>query len=156
MTKYLLDTNIPVYLEDPDSPFHHPVKESCQQLQDEDQVFVSVLSLYELYYAVALRKKEGREQFAAHTLLVIEEIKKHFKLLPLRGKEASIFGEIKALYKERSKEKEEKQTIKKHDVDFILASTAIEYGLIVVSNDDIFQKIKELFPKLQVENWARI
>ena len=53
MTKYLLDTNIPVYLEDPDSSFHHPVKERCQQLQDEDQVFVSVLSLYELYYAVA-------------------------------------------------------------------------------------------------------
>ena len=156
MTKYLLDTNIPVYLEDPDSPFNHPVKERLQQLQDEDQVFVSVLSLYELYYAVALRKKEGREQFAAHTLLVIEEIKNHFKIFPLNGRDANIFGEIKALYKERSKEKEEKQTIKKHDVDFILASTAIEYDLILVSNDDIFQKIKELFPKLQVENWARV
>jgi predicted nucleic acid-binding protein len=49
MTKYLLDTNIPVYLEDPDSPFHRPVKERCQQLIDEDQVYVSVLRLYELY-----------------------------------------------------------------------------------------------------------
>ena len=156
MTKYLLDTNMPVYLQDPKSPFHHPVKQGFLQLQDEDQVYVSVLSLYELYYAVALRKKEGREQFANHTRLVIDEIKKHFKILPLSGKEASIFGEIKALYKVRSREKEEKQTIKKHDVDFILASTAIEDGLTIVSNDDIFQKIKELFPELRVENWAKI
>lgn len=153
--KYLLDTNIPVYLEDPDSPFHHSVKEHFQQLQDEDELFISVLSLYELYYAVALRKRGGREQLAAQTRLVIKEIRKRFTLLPLTGKEASVFGEIKAQYKERSKEKEEKQeTIKKNDIDFILASTAIEYGLIIVSNDSIFQKIKELFPKLRVENWA--
>jgi predicted nucleic acid-binding protein len=62
MTKYLLDTNIPVYLEDPDSPFHHPVKERCQQLQDEDQVYVSVLSLYELYYeAIKCRITEQKK-----------------------------------------------------------------------------------------------
>jgi predicted nucleic acid-binding protein len=131
------------------------VKEHFQQLQDEDELFISVLSLYELYYAVALRKRGGREQLAAQTRLVIKEIRKRFTLLPLTGKEASVFGEIKAQYKERSKEKEEKQeTIKKNDIDFILASTAIEYGLIIVSNDSIFQKIKELFPKLRVENWA--
>jgi len=156
MTKYLLDTNIPVYLETPDSPFHHPVKESFKLLQDEDQLFVSVLTLYELYYGMTLRKKGGREQFAAQTLLTIEEIEKRFTLLPLTGTGAPIFGEIKARYKERSREQEEEQeTIKKHDVDLILASTAIEYDLIVVSNDNIFQKIKEMFPNLQVENWAK-
>ncbi len=157
MTKYLLDTNIPLYLEDPDSPFHNSVKECFQKLQDEDQLFVSVLSLYELYYGAALKKKEGGEQFAAQTLLVIEEIKKQFEILPLGGKEASTFGEIKALYRERSKKKGKNQeTIKKHDVDFILAAAAIEYGLVVISNDNIFLKIKESFPKLQVENWAKI
>jgi predicted nucleic acid-binding protein len=156
MAKYLLDTNIPVYLEIPDSPFHNPVKESFYQLQDEDQLFVSVLSLYELYYGVALNKKEGDDQSAAQLTMVIEEIKKRFTILPLSGKEASIFGEIKARYKERSKEKEEKkETIKKHDVDFILAGLAIEYDLIVVSNDNIFQKIKELFPNLKIENWTK-
>ena len=156
MTKYLLDTNIPLYLEDPGSPFHNSVKKSFQKLQDEDQLFVSVLSLYELYYGAALKKKEGGEQLAAQTLLVIEEIKKQFETLPLNGKEASTFGEIKALYKERTKKKDKnKGTIKKHDVDFILAAAAIEYDLIVISNDNIFPKIKESFPKLQVENWAK-
>ena len=157
MTKYLLDTNIPLYLEDPGSPFHNCVKKSFQKLQDEDQLFVSVLSLYELHYGVALKKKEAGEQLAAQTLLVIEEIKKQFEILPLSGKEASTFGEIKALYKVRAKKKDKNQvTIKKHDVDFILAAAAIEYGLVIISNDGIFSKIKESFPKLKVENWAKV
>jgi len=154
MMKYLLDTNIPLYLEDIDSPFNQAVQEKFQQLQDEDQLFMSVLSLFELYYGVALRKKSGEEQLAEHSLQVIDAIKKRFTLLPLTGKEASTFGEMKALYKDRSKKKENKQeTIKKHDIDFIIASTAIEYGLVVVSNDTIFQRIKELYPDLKFENW---
>ena len=157
MTKYLLDTNIPIYLQTPDSPFHNSVKEGFQKLHDEDQLFVSVLSLYELYYGMSLRKGEGNEQSAAKTLQVIEEIKKHFNILPLREKEAPIFGEIKAKYRGRNKNKEEKpENIKKHDVDFIFAGTAIEYDLVVVSNDSIFLRIKEQFPDLQIENWANI
>ena len=118
---------------------------------------MSVLSLYELHYGVALKKKEAGEQLAAQTLLVIEEIKKQFEILPLSGKEASTFGEIKALYKVRAKKKDKNQvTIKKHDVDFILAAAAIEYGLVIISNDGIFSKIKESFPKLKVENWAKV
>jgi predicted nucleic acid-binding protein len=157
MNKYLLDTNIPLYLEDPESPFHHSVKGSFQKLQDEDQLFISVLSLFELYYGVELKKKEGKEQLAAQTLRVIEEIKKKFTLLPLNGKEASVFGKIKTRYKVRSRKKDEKkETIKKHDIDFILASTAIKDHLIIVSNDSLFRNIKELYPTLQVENWTRI
>lgn len=155
MMKYLLDTNIPLYLEDTDSPFNQPVQKRFQQLQDEDQVFMSVLSIYELYYGVALRKKGGEEHLAAHSFRVIESIKKRFTLLPLTGKEASTFGEMKSLYKDRSKRKENKQeTIKKHDIDFIIASTAIEFDLVVVSNDTIFQHIKELYPDLRFENWV--
>ncbi len=156
MTRYLLDTNIPLYLEDPTSLFFDSVKRSFQKLQDEDQLFVSVLSLYELHYGVALRKINGSEQFAAHTLLVIEEIKKRFTIIPLSGKEAAVFGNLKAHYKAHPKRTDDKQeTIKKHDFDLILAAIAIEYDLIMVSNDTIFQRLSELFPKLRVENWAR-
>ncbi len=153
--KYLLDTNIPIYLEDPGSPFHQPVKDRFQNLQDEDQIFISVLSLYELYYGFALRKIEGKEQLAMQIHKVIEEIKKHFTLIMLTGKEASIFGTMKAQYKNIIKKKDsKKETTKKYDVDFIIASTAIEYGLTVISNDSIFQRIKKLFPKLKFENWT--
>ena len=109
MPGYLLDTNIPVYLQTPDSPFHNPVKESFYKLQDDDQLFVSVLSLFELYYGAALKKKEAEEQVATQAILAIEEIKQRFTLLPLNVKEAPIFGEIKASYKTKFKEKEEKK-----------------------------------------------
>jgi predicted nucleic acid-binding protein len=36
----------------------------------------------------------------------------------------------------------------------ILASTAIEIGAILVSNDKIFRKIQEVQPDLQLENWT--
>ena len=49
----------------------------------------------------------------------------------------------------------QKKPLKKHDVDFILSSTAVEYDLIIVSNDTIFQKIQEIFNNLQVENWTK-
>ncbi len=55
MTRYLIDTNILVYLETPSSPFHNSVKERFQQLYDEDQLYVSVLSLYELNYGAAVK-----------------------------------------------------------------------------------------------------
>lgn len=155
MAKYLLDTNIPIYLGIVESPFHNHVKKNFQRLHDDDQLFVSVLSLYELHYGLSLRKKEEQNQSAARTHMIIEEIKTQFTILPLREREAPIFGEIKAAYKSKyNKEDGKKESVKKHDVDFIFAGTAIEYGFIVVSNDGIFQRIKELFPNLRVENWA--
>jgi predicted nucleic acid-binding protein len=157
MTRYLIDTNILVYLETPSSPFHNSVKERFQQLYDEDQLYVSVLSLYELNYGAALKRKKGEEGFADLMLLTIEEIKKRFDLLPLNGVEARTFGEIKAHYKEQYLKKEEKQiSIKKNDIDFLIASIAIEYDLVLASNDRIFEKIKELFTDLHVDNWAEI
>ena len=155
MTQYLLDTNIPLYLGDPDSPFHNFVRENFQKLQDEDRLFISMLSLYELYYGAALKRNETRNVFADQTLMIIEEIQNQFELLPLSGDEAIKFGEIKAHYRARSRKGEKnRETIKKHDVDFILAAAAIEHDLVLVSNDKIFSKIKESFPELQVENWA--
>lgn len=46
-----------------------------------------------------------------------------------------------------------KKEIKRHTVDFILASTAIEANAVLVSDDRIFKTIKEFYPSLHVENW---
>jgi predicted nucleic acid-binding protein len=59
--------------------------------------------------------------------------------------------EIKKQYEEHTGIK--KKEIKRHTVDFILSSTAIEMDAIIVSDDRIFQKIKEFRPSLRVENW---
>ena len=150
MRKYLLDTDIITYLEEKDSPFHASVKSRLSSLSDVDEVYISVLTLYEMHYGIAyVKEKPGKYK---KLLAVQNSIKHRFPILPLSGKGAEIYGEIKSLY--RKDTGIQKKPIKQHDVDFILSSTAIEYDLIIVSNDGIFQKINELFPKLKVENWS--
>ncbi len=48
-----------------------------------------------------------------------------------------------------------KKEIKRHTVDFILASTAEASKAIIVSDDRIFETIKNFYPSLIVENWKK-
>jgi predicted nucleic acid-binding protein len=41
-----------------------------------------------------------------------------------------------------------------HNIDLILASSAIAEDATLVSNDKIFLSIKEIEPTLKLENWA--
>lgn len=151
MKKYLLDSDIITYLEEKNSPLHAPVISRLARLSDDDEVYISVLTIYEMQYGIAFVKEEpGKHK---KFLAVQDSIKRRFPILPLSEKGAEIYGEIKAMY--RKDTGIQKNPLKKHDVDFILSSTAVEYDLILVSNDSIFQKIQEIFDNLQVENWTR-
>jgi len=152
MKKYLLDSDIITYLEEKDSIFHASVKSNLSRLADDDEVYISVLTLYEMHYGIAF-VKEDLEKYKKF-LAVQKSVQRRFPILPLSEKGAQIYGEIKSAYRKNTGIK--KKPIKQHDVDFILTSTAIEYGLVIVSNDSIFQKLKKLFPTLQVENWTKI
>jgi predicted nucleic acid-binding protein len=152
MKKYLLDSDIITYLEEKSSSFHSAVVSHLSSLSDDDEVYISILTLYEMQYGIACVKEEpGKHK---KFLAVQESIKRRFTILSLSEKGAEIYGDIKALYRKKTGIKS--KPIKKHDVDFILASTAVEYGLILVSNDSIFQQIKNISNNLQVENWAII
>ncbi len=50
--KYLLDTDIVSYLADKNSPFHEPVRDRLSEAGDDDQVCVSILTLYEIEFGV--------------------------------------------------------------------------------------------------------
>ncbi|MCP4353396.1 MAG: type II toxin-antitoxin system VapC family toxin, partial [Desulfobacterales bacterium] len=50
--KYILDTNIITYLHEQSSPFHNKVKNNLSSLCDDDKVYVSVFSLYEIEYGI--------------------------------------------------------------------------------------------------------
>ncbi len=152
MKKYLLDSDIITYLEEKSSSFHSAVVSHLSSLSDDDEVYISILTLYEMQYGIACVKEEpGKHK---KFLAVQESIKRRFTILSLSEKGAEIYGDIKALYRKKTGIKS--KPIKKHDVDFILASTAVEYGLILVSNDSIFQQIKNISNNLQVENWTII
>ncbi len=76
-----------------------------------------------------------------------------FPIINLSAKGAEIFGNIKSMYKE--KVGIGKKEIDRHNIDFILAASAISENAIMVSNDSIFEKIKRIYTDFQWENWTR-
>ena len=102
--------------------------------------FISILTLYELQYGIACVKDEPVKY--KRFLAVQNSVRRRFPTLPLSGKGAEIYGEIKALYRKDTGIKN--KPMKQHNVDFILACTAVDHDLILVSNDNIFQKIKDV------------
>jgi predicted nucleic acid-binding protein len=72
----------------------------------------------------------------------------------LRPKEAGaeVFAQLKNAYRLRTGARERDSV--RHNVDLILASTALAEGTVLVSNDRIFRALAELEPRLTVERWA--
>ena len=49
-----------------------------------------------------------------------------------------------------------RKSLQEKTVDFILASTAIEIGAVLVSDDKVFQTLGTIYPSLRVENWKAL
>lgn len=144
MAKFLLDTNILSYLEDPASLFHKSVKEEIFALDDEDSLYISILSVYELQYGFS--KADGKLQKSINKSL---QTAIGLPIIPLSLEGATVFGELKNKYKASSR-----KDLERHNSDFMIASSAIAEGAILVSNDKIFEGIKKLRKGFKLENWA--
>jgi predicted nucleic acid-binding protein len=148
MRRYLLDSDTLSYLQQPDSPFYPAVSTRIAQLTDEDEVFLSILSLYEMSYGVSWGPAEDRPYF----LRAIEKTEQMFPVMPLARAGAAIFGDLKTKYRHSTGALG--KSLKRNDIDFILASTAIAENATLVSNDKIFEVVQQIEPTLQLENWA--
>jgi predicted nucleic acid-binding protein len=144
MRTYLLDTNIISYLADPGSAFHHRTADAVRSLPDESRLTISLLTLYELAYGYV--RDPGRSRLLA---ILREE---GIGVLAPSEPGADIFAHLKNAYRLHTGARE--RELVRHNVDFILASTAIVEGAALVSNDAIFKTLSELEPRLEVENWA--
>src|SRR3954454_8256423 len=144
MRTYLLDTNIVSYLADPSSPFHERVADAVLALPGESRLAVSLLTLYELAY--------GYVRDPGHSRLVAIVRKEGFVVLAPTEAGAEVFAPLKDAYRQRAGLRE--KALVRHNVDLILASTAIGEDAVLVSNDAIFVTLAELEPRLSVENWA--
>lgn len=63
---------------------------------------------------------------------------------------------LKAAYREKVRSEARDQvgsSVKKHDVDLLIAVTALDLGAELVSCDAIFGKLQRLNPRLKVSNW---
>jgi predicted nucleic acid-binding protein len=146
--KYLLDTNIIAYLADRDSIYNQAVVNHFTQLQDDDIVAISILTLYELHYSIA-----NASEISTAVTALKQQLCESLEIIPLSQTGAKIFGELKVRYR---KIQVHKKLLALDTIDLMLASTAIEANAVLVSNDNIFEKLKYLHPELIVENWTTI
>ncbi|MGM0534151.1 MAG: type II toxin-antitoxin system VapC family toxin [Campylobacterota bacterium] len=140
---YILDTNIVSAIGE-----NKKLAQKLATLTDDEGVSVSVLSIYEAEYGLKntndpIKQKEIQTN--------INFIKKYFDVISLDLKESKIYSELKVAYKNYTGTN--KNSMKKNDIDLLIASSAIAHNEILVSNDKIFATIQKLDNRLQYENW---
>ncbi len=146
--KHLLDSNIVTYIYQKSSSLHSLVSEKLLELSHRDRVFVSILSLYEYEYGLSFAdcKIVDELQESKKTLLEI------FEIMPLSVKGAEIFGKIKARYRQATGMSQ--KALERHNIDIMLAASAVSENAVLVSNDRIFERIQEIYPDLSIDNWT--
>jgi predicted nucleic acid-binding protein len=144
---YLLDSNTISEIYDSTAEHHAALARRVSALPNRDQIYISIVCLYELEYGWANApdlKKPGIRQ-------VIGEVQSDFSVLPLLAQSAKVFGELKQKLKEaRSPSKD---NMKKFNVDLMLASTAITAQCTLVSADRLYKELQRYYSTLQVESW---
>ena len=148
---FLLDTNTLSSLVQKYANYHTIISSKAASLNDNDEIYVSIVSLYEMEYGA----KHAKDiKMANEMRTAIESVKKNFNILGLTENGARIFAEIKERYKQEAHLG--KKAIVKHNIDFMIASTAIEIGAIVVSNDHkVFALIQKIRTDFQWEDWTQ-
>ena len=149
MNRYILDTNIISNLQT-NTKNGLKVFGKLKQLKSDDEVYVSVVVLYELVYGLSnitdIDEKTAVEKG-------IGFIKEYLSIVPLDMKEVDVFAKLKTKYKESTGI--HKNAIKRHNLDLLIASTAIALDAVIVSNDKIFERLAAIEPALKYENWIQ-
>lgn len=144
---YLLDSDSLSDLYDTSSAGHPRIARRLESLDDLDVVFISILALYELEYGYA-NAPEDRKPAIRQRISALQE---DFVVLPLTLEGARVFGELKGLL--RSARQLTPRASKSHNVDLMIAATAITEGCTLVSADALYLDLQRLNPELRTENW---
>ena len=146
--KYLLDSNIINAFFDETSIHYKKVTEKILALDENDKLFVSVLTIFEFEYnlssCVDLKKQH-------HIKSTINKLSTDFGEIGINKKEGRNFGEIKHLIK--LKKGISPKNMQKLNIDIMIASSAISNSCVVVSGDKIFKTISKVYPQVTFENW---
>ena len=132
MLKYLLDTNIVIYVVK-----RRPLEVLAQFNANAGRMAISAITLSELYHGAEKSAK------VSQNLEVIEEFASLLEVLPYTAKASQHYGAI------RSDLEKAGQTIGVNDLH--IAAHARSEGLVVVTNNlSEFSRV----PGLMVENWV--
>lgn len=140
---YLLDTNHCVYLINGISKT--PEKRKSEEINVikkvtkilEDTLYISEATIGELIFGAE------RSKLKEQNLYNIEALKLTTTTLPIDSKTWQLYGKTKAILQSQGK------VIS--DIDLLIACTAKQYNLILVSNDRAFESLPKDF---QIETWA--
>ena len=131
--KYMLDTNICIYLMK-----HQPpgVRERFAQCFVGD-VVISAVTLAELEFGIACSSTAAQETNRAALKSLLEDI----MVAPFDAQAAKAYGPIRAAYKDRNRDA----------LDKLIASHALALGVTLVTNNEAdFVN----YAGLRVENWV--
>jgi len=132
MFKYLLDTNIVIYV------LKRRPKEMLEIFnRNASRMAISSITLSELIYGAEKSPNVDKN------LEAIEEFVSHLDVLPYDAKASQHYGQIKAALEKRG------EIIGENDIH--IAAHAISQGLILVTNN--LQEFKRV-PNLARENWV--
>lgn len=135
--KFLFDTNALSSLTIKGNEGHDKILSKVALLQNYE-IYASILSLYEMEYGI----KHAKDPNIIHEMrIAVGAIKNKFQIMPLTEKGSKIFADIKEQYRE--KKGLGKKAIIKHNVDLMIAATAIEIEAVLITND-----IKDAIPTI--------
>jgi predicted nucleic acid-binding protein len=146
--KYLLDSNTVSDIYNPSSDNHNQVIRKLLALKENDDIFISILTLYEFEYAFANSPTQKKSEMRT----TIQQIQQDFIVLPLSPTAAEIFGDLKKSFKELRNIKPE--NLKKHTIDLIIAACSLNHETVLISADKIYNDIQIIKPELNIENWT--
>ncbi|HEX6900302.1 MAG TPA: type II toxin-antitoxin system VapC family toxin [Thermoanaerobaculia bacterium] len=145
--KFLLDSDTLSDLYDPSSSGHLSIATRLESLADSDSAFISILAIYELEYGYAHAPEEKKPALRQ----TISDLQVDFPMLPLTAEGARVFGSLKKSL--QASRQLSKKGSKSHNVDLMLAATAMVEGCVLVSADSIYRDLRELNPLFLTENW---
>ena len=147
--KYLLDSDMVNILYDDTRKAHHDaLHRRISKLTDEDVLQSSALVLCELEYSFYNAPDKKKASIRKTIVSVTNDFD---AILPINQDIAPIFGELKALFK-RARNLTRKD-MRSHNVDLMLASTAIQTSFILIGTDSIYQTLANLNQRLFHEYW---
>jgi len=147
--KFLFDSDMVNILYDDQRKTHHEsLHRKMAQLGEEDSVLISVLVLYELEYSFFNAPADKKEPIRNTICSALNDFD---AVLPLEADTAPIFGEIKASLK-RMKGLSRKE-MRKHNIDIMLAGTAVCTSSVLIGSDSIYADIAECYPIFRFESW---
>jgi tRNA(fMet)-specific endonuclease VapC len=131
--RYLLDTNIASYVIKGNFP---QVRERLLKVA-MSEVGISVITEAELRFGVA------RLPLAAKLALAVEEFLLRVEVLPWDSEAARHYADLRAALDEQGEPM--------GNLDLMIAAQALATGVVLVSNDRVFRRIK----RLRIEDWSK-